>query len=93
MTTRTFTFRQLEADPTLCKGMKRLWQDSEGKTVTYQVPEPVHVRNAVNIQVEDVGIVDLGKGTKFNRGDHLALNSDGKLEIVKPMPKAKGKKK
>lgn len=37
---KTFTYRQLEADPSLCVGMKRLWQDSEGKTVTYQVIEP-----------------------------------------------------
>lgn len=36
----TFTFRQLEADPTLCAHMKRLWQDSEGKMVTFEVIEP-----------------------------------------------------
>lgn len=39
MTTQTFTFRQLEADPTLCAGMRRLWQDCDARTVTFSVPD------------------------------------------------------
>ena len=84
MKTQTFTFRQLEADPTLCASMRRLWQDSEGKTVTFSVPDAKEPSGTVTVTAEE-----------FAKGGAVALKStDGKLEVVKASkPKAKGKKK
>lgn len=76
----TFTYRQLEADPTLCKGMKRLWQDSEGKTVTYQVQEPATPRDSKSTIVAFASYSDPEAKVTF------AFDSA-------PKPKAKGKKK
>lgn len=89
---KTFTFRQLEADPTLCAGMKRLWQDSEGKTVTYQVQEVEKPRTS-ELETISLGSVPMDKGTEFKIGDHLTISSDGMFKVVKPKPKARGKKK